>query len=71
MQLIDELKKEQGRSADMGLKEEELEIYDLLIQGRKLTKDEEKEVILASKNLYNKLVEEKERLLVVDWYKDP
>ena len=46
---IDELKKEQGRSADMGLKEEELEIYDLLIQGRKLTKDEEKEVILASK----------------------
>lgn len=71
LQLIDELKKEQGRSADMGLKEEELEIYDLLIQGRKLTKDEEKEVILASKNLYNKLVEEKERLLVVDWYKDP
>ena len=71
LQLIDELKKEQGRSADMGLKEEELEIYDLLIQGRKLTKEEEKEVILASKNLYNKLMEEKESLLVVDWYKDP
>ena len=26
---------------------------------------------LLLKNLYNKLVEEKERLLVVDWYKDP
>ena len=55
----------------MGLKEEELEIYDLLVQGRKLTKNEEKAVILASKNLYNKLMEEKENLLIVDWYKDP
>ena len=71
LQLIDELKTEQGRSTDMGLKEEELEIYDLLVQGRKLTKNEEKAVILASKNLYNKLMEEKENLLIVDWYKDP
>ncbi len=71
LQLIDELKKEQGRSKDMGLEEEELEIYDLLTQGRKLTKEEEKKVILAAKNLYKKLMEEKENLLVVDWYKDP
>ena len=71
LQLIDELKTEQGRSTDMGLKEEELEIYDLLVQGRKLTKKEEQAVILASKNLYNKLMEEKENLLIVDWYKDP
>jgi type I restriction enzyme R subunit len=70
LQLIADLKKEQARSTEMDLKEEELEIFDLLIQGRKLTKYEEQKVILASKNLYNKLMEEKDRLMVVDWYKD-
>ena len=70
LQLIADLKKEQGRSTEMDLKEEELEIYDLLIQGKKLTKDEEQKVILASKNLFNKLMEEKDKVMVVDWYKD-
>ena len=50
--------------------EAELEMYDLLIRGRKLTKEEEKEVKLAAKNLYKKLTEDKAKLLVVDWYKD-
>jgi len=70
LQLIADLKKEQGRSTEMDLKEEELEIYDLLIQGRKLTREEEQKIILASKNLYNKLLEEKDKVMVVDWYKD-
>ena len=70
LQLIEELRAEQSRSTDMGLEEEELEIYDLLIQGRKLTKAEEQKVILASKNLFQKLKAEKENLMVVDWYKD-
>ena len=70
LQLIADLKTEQDRSTQMDLTEEELEIYDLLIQGRKLTKAEEQKVILASKNLYQKLVAEKDRLMVVDWYKD-
>lgn len=70
LQLIEELKREQSRSSDMGLEEEELEIYDLLIQGKKLTKAEERKVILASKNLYQKLKAEKKNVLVVDWYKD-
>lgn len=70
LQLVEELKKEQSRSTDIGLKEEELEIYDMLISGRKLTKAEEQKVILASKNLYKKLLEEKDKVMVVDWYKD-
>ena len=70
LQLIEELKAEQSRSTDLGLTEEELEIYDLLIQGRKLTKAEEQKVLLAAKNLYQKLMAEKEQVLVVDWYKD-
>ena len=70
LQLIEELKKEQSRSTDMGLEEEELEIYDLLIQGKKLTKAEEQKVKLAAKNLYQKLMAEKENVMVVDWYKD-
>ena len=70
LQLIADLKKEQGRSTEMDLTEEELEIYDLLVQGRKLTKAEEQKVILASKNLYKKLMDEKDKVMVVDWYKD-
>ncbi len=70
LQLIEDLKKEQGRSTEMDLREEELEIYDLLIQGKKLTKAEEQKVILAAKNLYTRLMEEREKVMVVDWYKD-
>lgn len=70
LQLVEELKKEQSRSTDIGLKEEELEIYDMLTSGWKLTKAEEQKVILASKNLYKKLLEEKDKVMVVDWYKD-
>ena len=70
LQLIEDMKAEQSRSTDLGLEEEELEIYDLLIQGRKLTKSETQKVILAAKNLYQKLIEAKEKLMVVDWYKD-
>lgn len=70
LQLIEEMKAEQSRSTDLGLAEEELEIFDLLIQDRKLTKAEEQKVVLAAKNLYQKLMAEKEQVMVVDWYKD-
>jgi len=70
LQLIEELKREQGRATEMDLKEEELEIFDLLIKDRKLTQKEEQKVKLAAKNLYKKLSEEKNNVMVVDWYKD-
>lgn len=70
LQLIEELKREQGRATEMDLKEEELEIFDLLVKGRKLTQNEEQKVKLAAKNLYKKLSEEKKDVMVVDWYKD-
>ncbi|MBR6174560.1 MAG: type I restriction endonuclease subunit R [Bacteroidales bacterium] len=70
LKLIEELKKEQGRATEMDLEEEELEIFDLLIKDRKLTKAEEQKVKLAAKNLYKKLLEEKDNVMVVDWYKD-
>ncbi len=70
LQLIEEMKREQGRSTEMNLEEEELEIFDLLCQDRKLTKAEEQKVILAAKNLYKKLKEERDNVMVVDWYKD-
>lgn len=47
-----------------------MEIFDLLIAGRKLTKDEEQKVKLSAKNLFKKLTEEKSELMVIDWYKD-
>lgn len=70
IKLIEELKQEQGRATEMDLTEEELEIYDLLTQDRKLTKAEEQKVILASKNLYQTIIAQRQEILVVDWYKD-
>lgn len=70
VKLLEELKNEQNRPNAEGLTEEELEIYDLLVKGKKLTQAEEQKVKLAAKNLYNKLTIDKDELLVVDWYKD-
>ena len=70
IKLIAELKEENERAENFGLTEEELEIYDLLTKGKKLTKAEEQKVILASKHLFQKLSSERENLLVIDWYKD-
>lgn len=70
VKLLEELQKEQERPDREGLTEEELEVYDLLVRGKKLTQAEEQKVKLAAKNLFKKLTEEKEELLVVDWYKD-
>lgn len=69
--LLEELKEEQNRHTLEGLTEEELEIYDLLlVKGKSLNKEETRKVKIAAKNLYKKLSENSESLLVVDWYKD-
>lgn len=70
LQLIEDLQAEDKRPEAEGLSEEELEIFDLLIAGKKLTKDEEQKVKLSAKNLFKKLTDEKPTLMVVDWYKD-
>ena len=70
IKLLEDLQKEQQRANTEELTEEELELYDLLTRGRKLTKEEEQKVKLAAKNLYKKLTEHRDELLVVDWYKD-
>ena len=70
VKLLEDLKKEQQRPSIEGLTEEELEVYDLLVRGKKLTKAEDQKVKLAAKNLFKKLTAEKNELLVVDWYKD-
>ena len=69
LQLIEDLKKESERPSLMGLSEEELEIFDLLIKGKNMTKAEEQKVILSAKNLYKKLNENRSSLFVVDWYR--
>jgi type I restriction enzyme R subunit len=70
LQLIEDLKKEDQRADTEGLSEEELEIYDLLIAGKRLSQADEQKVKLSAKHLYHKLLEQKSELLVVDWYKD-
>ena len=70
LKLIEDLKKEDNRAYEEGLTEEELEIYDLLIMGKHLTKAEEQKVKLAAKHLFNTLMMKKAELMVVEWYKD-
>ena len=70
LELIGQMKQEDSRAEAEGLTEEELEMYDLLIAGKKLTKAEELKVKLAAKNLFKKLSDNRKSLLVVDWYKD-
>ena len=70
MRLIEDLKAEEKRPETEGLSEEELEIFDMLIAGKRLTKEEEQMVKLSAKNLFKKLTEEKSELMVVDWYRD-
>ena len=70
VKLLEELQEEYNRANVEGLTEDELEIFDLLIAGKKLTKDEEQKVKLSAKNLYKKLFDNRSNLLVVDWYKD-
>lgn len=70
VKLLEDLQKEEKRANTEGLTEEELEIYDLLIAGKKLTKAEEQKVKLSAKNLYKKLTENKQSLFMIDWYKD-
>lgn len=70
LELIEELKAESKRAHFEGLTEEELELYDLLIKGKRLTNAEEQAVKLAAKDIFKKLTTEKSQLFVVDWYKD-
>ena len=68
--LMEELKAEEARHIKEDLSEAELEIFDLLYK-EKLSKDEEKKVKLAAKNLYHALLEAKQELFIVDWQNDP
>ncbi len=70
VKLLEDLQKEEKRADTEGLTEEELEIYDLLVAGKKLTQAEEQKVKLSAKNLYKKLSDNKKNLFMIDWYKD-
>ena len=63
------MQKEDERHVREGLTEDELELFDILKKD-KLTKEEEKNVKLASKALLYRLLEEHPKVLVQDWYKD-
>ncbi|MCL2129068.1 MAG: type I restriction endonuclease subunit R [Treponema sp.] len=69
LKFMDELQEEETRHIKEDLSEEELEIFDLLRKD-KLTKDEEKRVKLAAKELYSSLIAKKEELFIVGWQND-
>ena len=64
------LRVEEERHIKENLTIEELELFDLIKQTKKdLTKKEEQLVKLAAKDLFKKVVELKDELLITDWYK--
>ena len=63
------LKEEDERYIKEGLSKDELEIFDI-IKKDKMTKAEEIEVKNASKHLLQRLIEERPKVLVQDWFKD-
>ncbi|MBD1399871.1 type I restriction endonuclease subunit R [Pelovirga terrestris] len=69
VKFAESLKEEEARHVREGLTEDELEIYDLLCKDN-MTKTDEKKVRLAAKALLKRLIEEKPKVLVQDWYKD-
>jgi type I restriction enzyme R subunit len=63
------LKEEAERHIREGLSEDELELFDLLKKDT-MTQEETQRVKLSAKRLMERLVEERPRLLVQDWFKD-
>lgn len=64
-EFIDELEHEEKRTVREGLSEEELAVYDLMIQDAPLNEKERKQVKEIAKELTEKIQE----LLVIDWRK--
>lgn len=69
LSFTEELKEEEERHIREGLTEDELELFDIL-KKEKTTKEEEKQLKLAAKALLRRLLEERPRVLVQDWYKE-
>lgn len=69
MQFTGDLRAEDERHIREGLNEDELELFDLLKKDT-MTQDETQKVKLAAKSLLHRLLEERPRVLVQDWYKD-
>lgn len=69
VKFAEEMKAEDERYTREGLSKDELELFDVLKKD-KMTKDEEVRVKNAAKHLLKRLVEEKPKVLVQDWFKD-
>jgi len=69
MQFTEDLRAEDERHIREGLTEDELELFDLLKKD-KMTQDETQKVRLAAKSLLHRLLQERPKVLVQDWYKD-
>lgn len=69
LKFMEDMQEEDERHIKEGLSKEELEIYDLLKKD-KLTKEEEQQVKLSAKKLYEAVNKEDSGIKIVDWYKD-
>lgn len=69
LQFAQQLGEEEQRHVQLGLNEDELELYDLLRKDR-MTQAEEQKVRLAAKALLKRLTETSPKILVQDWFKD-
>lgn len=70
VKFVEDLREEEKRHIKEGLKEEELELFDLLRKDG-LTQEEEKKVKLSAKKLYEKINSRDSSTNIVAWYRDP
>ncbi len=70
MEFTEQLRNEDLRHIREGLTEAELEIFDIIIDGDKLSKKVKQTVKLAAQQLLTRLRVEQQKVLQPDWYKD-
>lgn len=69
MELLKQMDEEKKRAAREGMTDQQLEIYDILCQGRPLTQAQEKAAKLAAKGLVEALEAQKDEVFSEEWFK--
>ena len=69
LELLKAMKEEEKRAAANGMSEQQLEIFDLLCAGKKLTAAQEKAAKNAAKGLIEAIEKNPQEVFPLDWYK--
>lgn len=69
MELLKEMQAEEQRAVREGLTSQQLEVYDILCQGKKLTEAQQRAAKLAAKGLIDAIKQHQDEVFTVEWFK--